>query len=74
VRRYGKRYWSFHLKDHAQSPDGSNVPGEGAIKFRELLSLIPEIDQKHFVVEFDSEGTAVAAAARSYRYLRSIDF
>ena len=28
----------------------------------------------HFVVEFDSEGTALVAAARSYRYLRSLEF
>ena len=74
VRRYGQRYWSFHLKDLAPRPGGSNVPGEGAINFRELLSLIPDIEQKHFVVEFDSEGTALAAAARSYRYLRSLEF
>lgn len=74
VRRYGQRYWSFHLKDLAQSLGGSNVPGEGAIKFQELLSLIRDIDQKHFVVEFASEGTALAAAARSYRYLRSLEF
>jgi sugar phosphate isomerase/epimerase len=74
VRRYGKRYGSFHLKDRASSPGGSNVPGEGAIKFSALLSLIPEVDQKHFVVEFDAEGASLSAAASSYRYLRSLEF
>jgi hypothetical protein len=74
MRRYSQRYWSFHLKDFAQSLGGSNIPGDGVIKFRELLSLIPEIDQKHFAVEFDSEGTALAAAAKSYRYLHSLEF
>jgi sugar phosphate isomerase/epimerase len=75
VRRYGNRYWSFHLKDHPDSPRGSNAPGEGAINFKTLLSIIPELERKHFVVEFDADdGTALATAARSYRYLHSVSF
>ena len=74
VKRYGDRYWSFHLKDHPTLSDGPNVPGAGTIDFAEFLSLVPEFDQKHFVVEFDAEGTALTAAERSYRYLRALDF
>ncbi len=74
VKRYGSRYWSFHLKDRPKSSDESNIPGEGAINFREFLSLIPEFDHKHFVVEFDAKDTALAAAAKSYQYLHSLNF
>jgi sugar phosphate isomerase/epimerase len=75
VRRYGNRYWSFHLKDRPESPSGSNVPGEGAINFKALLSLIPNLDRKHFIVEFDAEdNAALEAAAKSYQYLRSLSF
>jgi sugar phosphate isomerase/epimerase len=75
VRRYGNRYWSFHLKDRPESPSGSNVAGEGAINFKALLSLIPNLDGKHFIVEFDAEdNVALKAAARSYQYLRSLSF
>jgi sugar phosphate isomerase/epimerase len=75
VRRYGSRYWSFHLKDSPATPNGSNVPGEGKTNLKALLSLIPDREQKHFVVEFDAEsGAALNAAAKSYRYLRSLTF
>jgi sugar phosphate isomerase/epimerase len=75
VRRYGNRYWSFHLKDRPESPSGSNVPGEGAINFKALLLLIPNLDRKHFIVEFDAEDNAsLKAAAKSYQYLRSLSF
>jgi hypothetical protein len=42
--------------------------------FAALLSLIPEVDRKHFIVEFDAEGGALNAAAKSYQYLRSLSF
>lgn len=74
VRRYGNRYWSFHLKDRPQSPSASNVPGDGTINFAALLSLIPEVDKKRFIVEFDAEGGALSAAARSNQYLRALRF
>lgn len=31
----------------------TNVPGEGGVNFRGLLSLIPEIGEEHFIAEFD---------------------
>jgi sugar phosphate isomerase/epimerase len=74
VRRYGNRYGSFHIKDRPKSSNGSNVPGDGTINFRQFLSVVPEFDNKHFVVEFDAENRALVEAARSYRYLHSLDF
>jgi sugar phosphate isomerase/epimerase len=74
VQRFGDRYWSFHLKDRPRSPSGSNIPGEGSIDFRKFLSLVPEINRKRFVVEYDAEGAALPAAEQSYRFLRSLDF
>ena len=44
------------------------VPGAGGIDFA-ALSLISEVDGKHFIVEFDAEGGALNAAAKSYQYL-----
>ena len=49
------------------------VSGAGGIDFA-ALSLISEVDRKHFIVEFDAEGGALNAAAKSYQYLRSLSF
>ena len=73
VKRFGNRYWSYHLKDNPETPNGSNVPGDGKTNFKALLALIPDLERKHFVVEFDATD-AFSAAAKSYQYLRSLTF
>lgn len=75
LRQYPTRYWSFHLKDRGRPPSSTDVAvGDGIGRFKELLSLIPNLEQKEFFVEFEVEEAELDLAETSYQYLRSLNF
>ena len=76
MRRFGNRYWSFHIKDVARLGARSDTGlGEGMIDFKRLLALVDRVDEKHFFVEQETyPGAPVDSARRDYAYLAALTF
>ena len=76
MRRFGPRYWSFHIKDVAQLSATSDVElGKGIIDFRRLMGMIDNIDNKHLFVEQETyPGTPLESARRDYTYIKTLAF
>lgn len=76
MRRFGNRYWLFHLKDVAQLGATSDTElGKGIIDFRQLLTNIGNADGKHFFVEQETyPGTPLESIRRDFVYLSSLEF
>ncbi len=76
MRRYGPRYWLFHIKDVPQLKATSDTElGKGAIDFRRLLASIDDIDGKHLFVEQETyPGTPVDSLRRDYSYIAALEF
>jgi sugar phosphate isomerase/epimerase len=75
-KRYGSRYWLFHIKDApALGAEHDTELGKGVIDFRRLLRNIDHIDDKHLYVEQESyPGTPLESARRDYEYLSTLEF
>jgi sugar phosphate isomerase/epimerase len=76
MRRYGSRYWSFHIKDVAGIGATSDTElGKGFIDFRKLMASIDNIDQKHLFVEQETyPGAPVESLRRDYQYIAALEF
>lgn len=76
LRRYGDRYWLFHLKDHARAPArGDGDLGTGTVDFRRVLAAIPRLEEKRCYVEQEVyPGDPLESARRDYRYLSGLEF
>lgn len=76
MRRYGSRYWSFHIKDVAGIGATSDTElGKGFIDFRRLMASIDNIDQKHLFVEQETyPGAPVESLRRDYEYIAALEF
>lgn len=76
MRRYGTRYWSFHIKDvPSLGAKNDTELGKGVIDFRQLLASISDIDQKHLFVEQETyPGTPLESVRRDYSYLSTLEF
>jgi sugar phosphate isomerase/epimerase len=76
MRRFGSRYWSFHVKDVARlSARNDTGLGEGVIDFKRLFGQIDRIDEKHLFVEQETyPGTPLDAARRDHAYLAALEF
>ena len=76
MRRYGSRYWSFHIKDVAQIGARNDTElGKGMIDFRRLMASIDNIDQKHLFVEQETyPGAPVDSLRRDYEYISKLEF
>jgi sugar phosphate isomerase/epimerase len=76
VRRYGDRYWSFHVKDVPRLGAERDVElGKGVIDLRRLLALVPRLDEKHLFVEQESyPGAPIDSARRDFAYLSRLEF
>ena len=76
MKRFGSRYWSFHIKDVAQLSATSDTElGKGVIDFRRLLGMIDNIDSKHLFVEQETyPGTPLESARRDYTYISTLAF
>lgn len=76
MKRFGDRYWLFHIKDVPQLGATSDTElGKGVIDFRRLLASIDRIDEKHLFVEQESyPGAPLDSVRRDYGYISTLEF
>jgi sugar phosphate isomerase/epimerase len=76
MRRFGDRYWLFHMKDVPRLRAQSDTElGKGIIDFRQLLASIGNIDAKHVFVEQETyPGTPLESIRRDFVYLSGLEF
>ena len=76
MKRYGSRYWLFHIKDVPRlgAPNDTEL-GKGVIDFKRLLASIDDIDEKILYVEQETyPGAPLESARRDYAYLSKLEF
>jgi sugar phosphate isomerase/epimerase len=76
MRRYGNRYWLFHIKDAPSlgSPTDTEL-GRGIVDFRRLFRMIDDIDSKYLYVEQETyPGAPIASVRRDYQYISTLEF
>jgi sugar phosphate isomerase/epimerase len=76
MKRFGSRYWLFHLKDVPRLGASTDTElGKGVMDFRRLLASIDHIDDKLMFVEQETyAGTPLESARRDYEYLSRLSF
>lgn len=76
MKRFGPRYWSFHIKDVPRlGPTSDTELGKGIIDFKRLLASIDNIDNKHLFVEQETyPGAPLDSVRRDYAYISSLTF
>ena len=76
MRRFGPRYWSFHIKDvPSLGAEHDTELGKGAIDFKRLLASIDRIDEKHLFVEQETyPGAPVESMRRDYQFISALEF
>ena len=76
LKKYGSRYYLFHIKDVPQiGAEHDTDLGKGVIDFRRLLAGISNIDEKFLYVEQESyPGTAIESVRRDFDYISKLEF
>ena len=76
LKRYGDRYWLFHIKDvPALRAKNDAELGKGIIDFRTLLAGIDRIDEKFLFVEQETyPGAPLDSVRRDFSYISSLRF
>ncbi len=76
MKRYGNRYYSFHIKDAPALKAPHDVElGKGTVDLRGILSRIKHLDDKYVYVEQETyTGTPLEAVQRDYAYLSKLNF
>jgi sugar phosphate isomerase/epimerase len=76
LRRFGSRYWSFHIKDVPRLGATEDTElGKGVLDFRRLLASIDDLDRKLVFVEQESyPGTPLESVRRDYTYISTLEF
>lgn len=76
LRRFGARYWSFHVKDVPRLGARHDVElGTGALDLKRLLAAIERIDEKHLFVEQETyPGAPLDSARRNFGYVSRLEF
>lgn len=76
MKRFGSRYWLFHIKDVPRLGATSDTElGKGIIDFKRLLASIDHIDDKLLFVEQETyPGAPLDSARRDYTYLSGLTF
>lgn len=76
MKRFGERYWLFHIKDVPRLGAESDTElGKGIIDFRQLLGSIDHIDEKHLFIEQETyPGTPLDSVRRDFVYLSHLQF
>jgi sugar phosphate isomerase/epimerase len=76
MKRFGSRYWTFHIKDVPRSKAEHDTElGTGVIDFRRLLASIERIDEKHLFVEQETyPGTPLESMRRDFKYISELEF
>lgn len=76
MKRFGERYWLFHIKDVPRLGAESDTElGKGIIDFRRLLGSIERIDEKQLFVEQETyPGTPLDSVRRDFVYISHLQF
>jgi sugar phosphate isomerase/epimerase len=76
MKRYGNRYWLFHIKDVPKlGAEADAELGKGIINFRQLLASIDDIDDKILFVEQETyPGAPLDSVRRDFNYISSLQF
>ena len=76
MKRFGSRYWSFHIKDVPRSKAEHDTElGTGVIDFKRLLASIERIDEKYLFVEQETyPGTPLESMRRDFKYISELEF
>lgn len=74
LKKYGARYWSFHIKDVVPDRSHDTDLGKGTVALKELLGAINDIDDKPVYVEQEGVEDPMGAAARDFKYLQAMSF
>jgi sugar phosphate isomerase/epimerase len=76
MKRFGDRYWSFHIKDVPRLGAKNDTGlGEGIVDFKRLLASIDRIDDKHLFVEQETcPGTPLESVRRDFTYISTLEF
>ena len=76
MRRFGDRYWLFHIKDVPKLGATEDAElGAGVIDFRRLLAGIERIDEKLFFVEQETyPGAPLESVRRDFSYISTLRF
>jgi len=76
MKRFGDRYWLFHVKDVPQLGSVADTElGKGIIDFKALLGSIDLIDDKHLFVEQETyPGTPLDSVRRDFAYISRLQF
>jgi sugar phosphate isomerase/epimerase len=76
MKRYGERYWAFHIKDvPALNAEHDTELGKGVIDLRAILARVTDIDDKLVYVEQESyPGSPIDSVRQDYEYLSRLTF
>ncbi len=76
LRRYGSRYWSFHIKDVPKLGATADTElGQGVVDFAELLASIDDIEDRLLFVEQETyPGAPLESMRRDYAYISTLEF
>jgi sugar phosphate isomerase/epimerase len=76
MKRYGDRYYTFHIKDAPALKAPHDVElGKGTVDLRGILSRVKHLDDKYVYVEQETyTGTPLEAVQRDYAYLSKLNF
>ena len=76
MRKYGSRYYLFHIKDAARLGATTDAElGKGMVDFGKLFAMIPDIDDKFLYVEQETyPGAPIDSVRRDYAYISSVRF
>jgi len=76
MKRYGDRYYSFHIKDAPSIPAEHDVElGKGIVNLAAILGMVKSLDDRHFYIEQETyPGTPLDSVKRDYVYLSALRF
>ncbi|HEX2781851.1 MAG TPA: TIM barrel protein [Gemmatimonadaceae bacterium] len=76
MRKYGSRYYSFHIKDAPRLGASTDAElGAGVVDFRRILGMISDIDNKYLFVEQETyPGAPLDSVKRDYQYISTLEF
>lgn len=76
MKKYGDRYYLFHIKDAPQLGAKSDTElGKGVVDFKSILGRIDRIEEKHLYVEQESyPGAAIDSVRRDFVYLANLKY
>lgn len=73
LRRYGDRYWSFHVKDIVADRSHDTELGRGTVDVHRFLSSVTELGNKPVYVEQEGAADSLASAKANYAFLVALD-